>query len=406
MTHSADPLSTGRIAFIILALALGGFAIGTTEFAAMSLLPFYAADFAVTEPVAAHAVSAYALGVVVGAPILGLFGASWPRRRLLVVLMVLIAMGNAATVWAPTYHTLLAFRFLSGLPHGAYFGVAALLAASLLPEKRAAAASYVMAGLAVATVIGAPFANWLGLHVGWRVVFGGVSGIALATATALLILAPRQPVEIGRSMRREMHALAHPQVLLTLGAGAVGFGGLFAVYSFLAPVLTEYTGATPASVPWVFAIFGLGILVGNLLGGWIADISLKAAAISLLAWSAVFLAAFTFAATDFWLLSLVCFAIGMGGGLGPILQVRLMDVAGEAQTMAAALHHAAFNIANALGPWLAGLAITAGMGWTAPGWVGLCLALDPVRGIQIGTSPGAKRADSELAATRLVARSS
>ena len=375
MTHSADPLSTGRIAFIILALALGGFAIGTTEFAAMSLLPFYAADFAVTEPVAAHAVSAYALGVVVGAPILGLFGASWPRRRLLVVLMVLIAMGNAATVWAPTYHTLLAFRFVSGLPHGAYFGVAALLAASLLPEKRAAAASYVMAGLAVATVIGAPFANWLGLHVGWRVVFGGVSGIALATATALLILAPRQPVEVGRSMRREMHALAHPQVLLTLGAGAVGFGGLFAVYSFLAPVLTEYTGATPASVPWVFAIFGLGILVGNLLGGWMADISLKAAAISLLAWSAVFLAAFTFAATDFWLLSLVCFAIGMGGGLGPILQVRLMDVAGEAQTMAAALHHAAFNIANALGPWLAGLAITAGMGWTAPGWVGLCLAL-------------------------------
>ena len=375
MTHSADPLSTGRIAFIILALALGGFAIGTTEFAAMSLLPFYAADFAVTEPVAAHAVSAYALGVVVGAPILGLFGASWPRRRLLVVLMVLIAMGNAATVWAPTYHTLLAFRFLSGLPHGAYFGVAALLAASLLPEKRAAAASYVMAGLAVATVIGAPFANWLGLHVGWRVVFGGVSGIALATATALLILAPQQPVQVGRSMRREMHALAHPQVLLTLGAGAVGFGGLFAVYSFLAPVLTEYTGATPASVPWVFAIFGLGILVGNLLGGWMADISLKAAAISLLAWSAVFLAAFTFAATNFWLLSLVCFAIGMGGGLGPILQVRLMDVAGEAQTMAAALHHAAFNIANALGPWLAGLAITAGMGWTAPGWVGLCLAL-------------------------------
>ena len=375
MTHSADPLSTGRIAFIILALALGGFAIGTTEFAAMSLLPFYAADFAVTEPVAAHAVSAYALGVVVGAPILGLFGASWPRRRLLVVLMVLIAMGNAATVWAPTYHTLLAFRFLSGLPHGAYFGVAALLAASLLPEKRAAAASYVMAGLAVATVIGAPFANWLGLHVGWRVVFGGVSGIALATATALLILAPQQPVQVGRSMRREMHALAHPQVLLTLGAGAVGFGGLFAVYSFLAPVLTEYTGATPASVPWVFAIFGVGILVGNLLGGWMADISLKAAAIGLLAWSAVFLAAFTFAATNFWLLSLVCFAIGMGGGLGPILQVRLMDVAGEAQTMAAALHHAAFNIANALGPWLAGLAITAGMGWTAPGWVGLCLAL-------------------------------
>ena len=375
MTANSQPFSAGRIAFVILALALGGFAIGTTEFAAMSLLPFYAADFAITEPVAAHAVSAYALGVVVGAPILGLFGANWPRRRLLVVLMVLIALGNAATVMAPGYYALLAFRFLSGLPHGAYFGVAALLAASLMPERRAAPASYVMAGLAVATVIGAPLANWLGLTVGWRVVFGGVSGIALATAAALQLLAPLQPAESGRSVRRELSALAHPQVLLTLGAGAVGFGGHFAVYSFLAPVLTEYTGVAPASVPWVFVVFGFGILAGNLLGGWAADISLKTAAVGLLAWSAVFLAAFAFAASNIWLISLVCFAIGMGGGLGPILQVRLMDVAGEAQTMAAALHHAAFNLANALGPWLAGLAITAGLGWTAPGWVGFGLAL-------------------------------
>ena len=375
MTAPTGPLSAGRITFVILALALGGFAIGTTEFAAMSLLPFYAADFEVTEPVAAHAVSAYALGVVVGAPILALFGASWPRRRLLVVLMVMIAIGNAATVMASSYEALLLFRFLSGLPHGAYFGVAALLAASLMPDKRASAASFVMAGLAVATVIGAPLANWLGLNVGWRVVFGGVSLIALTTAVALQLLAPFQQAEAGRSLRREISALAHPQVLLTLGAGAVGFGGLFAVYSFLAPILTDYTGADPASVPLAFVIFGFGILAGNLLGGWLADKSLKLAAVGLLVWSAVFLAAFTFVAADFWLLCLVCFAIGMGGGLGPILQVRLMDVAGEAQTMAAALHHAAFNIANALGPWLAGLAITAGLGWTAPGWVGLGLAL-------------------------------
>ncbi len=344
----------------------------------MSLLPFYAADFDVTEPVAAHAVSAYALGVVVGAPILALFGASWPRRRLLVTLMTLISLGNAATVMAPSYTALLAFRFLSGLPHGAYFGVAALLAASLLPRKRATATSYVMAGLAVATVIGAPFANWLGLNVGWRVVFAGVSAIALTTAVAVQLLAPLQPADAERSFRRELRALARPQVLLTLGAGAVGFGGLFAVYSFLAPVLTEYTGVAPSSVPWIFVIFGLGILAGNLLGGWMADISLKAAAVGLLLWSALFLAAFTFVASNVWLLSIVCFAIGMGGGLGPILQVRLMDVAGEAQTLAAALHHAAFNLANALGPWLAGLAITAGLGWTAPGWIGLALALSGV----------------------------
>ncbi|MAW91077.1 MAG: MFS transporter [Altererythrobacter sp.] len=378
MTASAEPLSTGRIALVISALALGSFAIGTTEFAAMSLLPFYAADFDVTEPVAAHAVSAYALGVVVGAPVLALFGASWPRRRLLVTLMTLISLGNAATVMAPNYTALLAFRFLSGLPHGAYFGVAALLAASLIPRKRATATSYVMAGLAVATVIGAPFANWLGLNVGWRVVFAGVSAIALTTAVAVQLLAPLQPADAERSFRRELRALARPQVLLTLGAGAVGFGGLFAVYSFLAPVLTEYTGVAPSSVPWIFVIFGLGILAGNLLGGWMADISLKAAAVGLLLWSALFLAAFTLVASNVWLLSIVCFAIGMGGGLGPILQVRLMDVAGEAQTLAAALHHAAFNLANALGPWLAGLAITAGMGWTAPGWIGLALALSGV----------------------------
>jgi len=378
MTASAEPLSTGRIALVISALALGSFAIGTTEFAAMSLLPFYAADFDVTEPVAAHAVSAYALGVVVGAPVLALFGASWPRRRLLVTLMTLISLGNAATVMAPNYTALLAFRFLSGLPHGAYFGVAALLAASLIPRKRATATSYVMAGLAVATVIGAPFANWLGLNVGWRVVFAGVSAIALTTAVAVQLLAPLQPADAERSFRRELRALARPQVLLTLGAGAVGFGGLFAVYSFLAPVLTEYTGVAPSSVPWIFVIFGLGILAGNLLGGWMADISLKAAAVGLLLWSALFLAAFTLVALNVWLLSIVCFAIGMGGGLGPILQVRLMDVAGEAQTLAAALHHAAFNLANALGPWLAGLAITAGMGWTAPGWIGLALALSGV----------------------------
>ena len=268
MTASAEPLSTGRIALVISALALGSFAIGTTEFAAMSLLPFYAADFDVTEPVAAHAVSAYALGVVVGAPVLALFGASWPRRRLLVTLMTLISLGNAATVMAPNYTALLAFRFLSGLPHGAYFGVAALLAASLIPRKRATATSYVMAGLAVATVIGAPFANWLGLNVGWRVVFAGVSAIALTTAVAVQLLAPLQPADAERSFRRELRALARPQVLLTLGAGAVGFGGLFAVYSFLAPVLTEYTGVAPSSVPWIFVIFGLGILAGNLLGGW------------------------------------------------------------------------------------------------------------------------------------------
>ncbi len=371
----ASDVSTGRRILVICALALGGFAIGSTEFSAMSLLPFYARELGLTEPVAAHAISAYALGVVAGAPILAFAGAGLPRRRLLVWLMIAIAAGNAMTVWAPTYHWLLAARFVSGLPHGAYFGVAALMAASVMPQRRAQSVALVMLGLTLATIIGSPAANFIGLTIGWRWGFAIVVVLALLTAFSVQLCAPLQRPEGKRSKLGELSALANLQVWLTLGAGAIGFGGLFAVYSFLSPLITEEMGASPETVPVILVIFGIGMTVGNLGAGWLADKALKRTGIGLLIWSAVVLAALPLMTGNLLLLGIGAFAIALGGGLGPVLQTRLMDVAGEAQTLAAALHHAAFNAANALGPFLAGSAIAAGYGWTAPGWVGSLLAL-------------------------------
>ena len=371
---ASDP-GAGKRALILFALALGGFAIGSTEFSAMSLLPFYARELGLSEPVAAHAISAYALGVVAGAPLLAFLGAGLPRRRLLVGLMFAIAAGNALTVWAPTYGWLLASRFVSGLPHGAYFGVAALMAASVMPDKRAQSVALVMLGLTLATIIGSPAANFIGLTVGWRWGFAIVVVLALLTALSVQLFAPLQRPENGRDPKSELSALGNTQVWLTLGAGAIGFGGMFAVYSFIAPLMTEGMGVSPDMVPVILVVFGIGMTVGNLGAGWLADRAMKRTAIGLLVWSAIVLAALPLMTGNLVLLGIGCFAIALGGGLGPVLQTRLMDVAGEAQTLAASLHHAAFNAANALGPFLAGAAITAGYGWTASGWVGSLLAL-------------------------------
>ncbi|MBH9536546.1 MFS transporter [Novosphingopyxis sp. YJ-S2-01] len=371
---ASDP-GAGKRALVLFALALGGFAIGSTEFSAMSLLPFYARELGLSEPVAAHAISAYALGVVAGAPLLAFLGAGLPRRRLLVGLMIAIAAGNALTVWAPTYGWLLASRFVSGLPHGAYFGVAALMAASVMPDKRAQSVALVMLGLTLATIIGSPAANFIGLTIGWRWGFAIVVVLALLTALSVQLFAPLQRPENGRDPKSELSALGNTQVWLTLGAGAIGFGGMFAVYSFIAPLMTEGMGVSPDMVPVILVVFGIGMTVGNLGAGWLADRAMKRTAIGLLVWSAIVLAALPLMTGNLLLLGIGCFAIALGGGLGPVLQTRLMDVAGEAQTLAASLHHAAFNAANALGPFLAGAAISAGYGWTAPGWVGSLLAI-------------------------------
>jgi len=355
---------------------MGAFAIGTTEFAAMSLVPFFAKDLTITEPQAGHAISAYALGVVVGAPVIAVLAARLDRRVLLMGLMALFALGNGLSATASGYHQLLFFRFVSGLPHGAYFGIAALVAASLVPSgKRAQSVAAVMSGLTVATVIGVPMANWLGQALGWRVGFAIVAGLALVSMGLVALFAPSQPPEDGASPIRELSALKRPQVVLTLLTGAIGFGGLFCVYTYLASTMIDVTGTGPGLVPVVLAVFGIGMLTGNLFWAWLADRALNTAAIAALVFSALALMLYPFSVGNIWTIALVSGLIGFGGGLGTVLQTRLMDVAGDAQALAAAAHHSAFNMANALGPWLGGLAIGAGYGLTSTGWIGAGLSV-------------------------------
>lgn len=360
---------------VLAALALGGFAIGTTEFASMSLLPDFAASLGVDAPTAGHAISAYALGVVVGAPVIAVLAARLPRRIILVALMAVFAVGNLLSALSPSFGWMLAFRFFSGLPHGAYFGVAALVAASVAPpERRAQSVAMVMIGLTVATIVGVPMANVVGQWIGWRWGFVIVAVLAAMTATAVYVFAPRAPADAGASPLRELGALGRGRVWLTLGIGAIGFGGMFCVYTYLASTMREVTHAS-AALPVVLAVFGAGMTVGTLVCAWAADRALIPAIGGVLLWSAGALALYPMATGGLWTLIPVVFLIGCGGGLGAVLQTRLMDVAGDAQTLAAALNHSAFNFANALGPWLGGLAIAAGYGWASTGYVGAALAL-------------------------------
>jgi DHA1 family inner membrane transport protein len=376
LPEAAMTARSTHVGLVLFALAMGGFAIGTTEFAAMSLLPFFSVGLGIDEPMAGHVISAYALGVVVGAPIIAVLAAKVTRRTLLIGLMVVFAVANLMSALAPTYGWMLAFRFLSGLPHGAYFGVASLVAASLSPpNRRAQSVARVMLGLTIATILGVPAANLMGQALGWRWGFAIVALLALLTVLLVALFAPRDTLQPGASPLRELGALKRRQVWLTLGIGAIGFGGMFAVYTYVASTLMEVTQVQPHIVPLVLCVFGVGLTAGTLFGGWAADRALMPSIGGMLLWSAASLALFPFAAGNIWAVSAVIFLIGCGGGLGTMLQTRLMDVADDAQTLAAALNHSAFNTANALGPWLGGMAIAAGYGWTSTGWVGTALAL-------------------------------
>ncbi len=373
---NATGTSHAPVGLILFALAIGGFAIGTTEFAAMSLLPFFSADLGLDKPTAGHVISAYALGVVVGAPVIAVLAARMERRTLLVGLMVVFALGNGLTAFSGSYPFMLFARFLSGLPHGAYFGVSALLAASLVgPEKRSEAFARVILGLTVATIVGVPLANGIGQYFGWRWTFVRVSALALLTAGLLAAFAPRGGHDTGGDPLTELGALARPQVWLTLATGAIGFGGMFAVYTYLASTVLQVTAEPAETIPLVLAMFGIGMTVGNLVAGWAADKALMPTAGAVLLWSLVALSAYPFTTGSLWTLCPAVLAIGCGGGLATVLQIRLMDVAGKAQTLAASLNHSAFNMANALGPWLAGMALASGWGLSQTGWVGSLLAI-------------------------------
>ncbi len=372
----SDVMARVRPGWVHFALAVGGFAIGTTEFATMSLLRYFARDLHIDVSTAGHVISSYALGVVVGAPAIAVLSARVPRRSLLLGLMGVFAVGNLLSAWSPTYVSMLIFRFLSGLPHGAYFGIATLVAASLVPpDQRTRAVGRVLLGLTVATIVGVPLADWLGQLYGWRSTFVVVAALAVVCAILIALYAPRDPPVAGASPRRELGALGKSQVWLTLATGAIGFGGIFAVYTYLGSTLIEVTRVSAAMTALVFSVFGVGMTAGNLVVPRFADRALMPTAGLLLLGSASVLAIYPLATAHYWSVAIDVFLIGVGGALATVLQTRLMDVAGEGQSLAAALNHSAFNVANALGPWLGGLAIAAGFGLTSTGYVGSGLAL-------------------------------
>lgn len=382
-------LSPARTRLALLALALGGFGIGATEFVAMGLLPDIARDLLPSlyaeDPDAALAragliISAYAAGVVVGAPTIAAFAARFPRKRLLTVLAVVFTVGTVASALAPTFELVVAARFVAALPHGAYFGVAALVAAELMgPGKRGRAVALVLTGLTVSNVVGVPTITYLGQQAGWRVAYLAVAAIFAATTVAILAVVPWQAGDPAATVRRELGALARPAVWLALLTGALGFGGFFAVYSYVSPLATGVTGTAESFVPWALVTLGLGMTAGNHVGGRLADSSPMRAVFLLFGGFAASLLVLILAAATVPGLLAGLFLVGASSAaLSPAVQTRLMDVAGESQTLAAALNHSALNIGNSLGALLGGVVIAAGWGYLAPAWLGLVLCVPGV----------------------------
>lgn len=358
------------------AMALGSFAIGTGEFAIMGLMPEVASNLHLSEPEVGHAISAYALGVMVGAPTLAILGARLLRKHMLLLLMALYALGNLATAFAPSYAGLVAFRFISGLPHGAYFGIAAVVASSMVAsDQRAGAVARVMMGLTLAMLLGNPLATFLGQFFGWRSAFVLVGLIALGTIALVWRFVPQPGNEARSDPRKELQAFRLPQVWMALGIASIGFAGMFCVFSYLAPTLLEVTRVSPQWIPVGLAAFGVGGIVGNIAGGKLFDrLGFRAVGLVLL-WSMAVLLLFPFAAQALWSVLPGIALVGTMIALAAPLQIRLMDIAHEAPSLAAASNHAAFNLANALGPWLGGMAIGAGLGWTSTGYIGAATAL-------------------------------
>jgi DHA1 family inner membrane transport protein len=380
----ASSLSPARTRLALLALALGGFGIGATEFVAMGLLPNIAHDLLPTvyasSPTEANAqagwiISAYALGVVVGAPTIAAFAARLPRKQLLLWLLVAFTVGTIASALAPTFQLVLLARFVSALPHGAYFGIASLVAASLMgPGKRGQGVAFVLSGLTISNVIGVPAITWLGQTQGWRTAYLVVAAIFALTFLAVALLVPWQAGNPKATMANELKAFTRLQVWLALAIGAVGFGGFFAVYTYVAPMVTTVTGLPESAVPLVLILIGIGMTVGNLFGGWMADRDLKRGMLIFFAIFLVGLAALYFTAASLTGLLISLFVIAAAStALSPTIQTRLMDVAHESQSIAAALNHSALNIANAAGAFLGGLTIAAGFGYLSPIAVGAVL---------------------------------
>ncbi|MEW2573347.1 MFS transporter [Streptomyces sp. NPDC047070] len=363
----------------LLALAVGAFGIGTTEFVMMGLLPDVADDLGISIPTAGHLVSAYAIGVVVGAPLLAAVTARMARRKVLIGLMVLFVVGNTLSAFAPDNTSLLAARFLSGLPHGAFFGVGAVVATGMVSaERKARAVSLMFLGLTVANIVGVPAATFVGQQFGWRATFLGVSVIGLAAIGSLALLLPRNTEHDSAptGLRGELRALRSIPVWLALGTTVAGFGALFSAYSYITPMLTDSAGYADSSVTLLLALFGVGATVGNLLGGRLADRSMRGTLFGGLVWLAAVLALFPLMMNTAWSAPLAVVLLGAAAFMtsSPLL-LMVMEKASSAPSLASSANQAAFNLANAGGAWIGGLALAAGYGVTSPALAGAALAI-------------------------------
>jgi DHA1 family inner membrane transport protein len=377
VTTSVTPDTKRHVSLALLALAIGGFAIGTTEFVTMGLLPQIAAGVHISIPTAGHIVSAYAIGVVVGAPVIAALGARTGRKRLLLGLMAVFVLGNVLSAVANSYELLMAARFLSGLPHGAFFGIGAVVGALMVPvNRRAWAVSMIMVGLPVANIVGVPVTTLLGQQFGWQLPFLAVGVLGLVTLVAVWFWVAPQPVGNDVNVRSELSALAKPQVWMALLVGMVGFGGMFATYSYITPTMTELAGFSEAAVTIVLAVYGVGMTGGTLVGGRLADRALMPSLYGGLVAVILVLGTFGWLAQSKAGALVGVFALGFSASiLIPALQTRLMDVAHEGQSLAASLNHSTLNVANALGAWLGGVVLAAGYGYEWPSRVGAALAV-------------------------------
>ncbi|WP_037570153.1 MFS transporter [Phaeacidiphilus oryzae] len=360
----------------LLALAIGAFGIGTTEFVIMGLLPQIAGDFGVSIPTAGLLVSGYALGVVVGAPLMTVLGTRVGRKRMLMLLMGLFILGNVVSALAPNFGLMLAGRVIASLAHGAFFGIGSVVAAGLVaPQKKAGAIALMFTGLTVANIVGVPLGTFVGQAAGWRTTFFIVAGLGVLGLLGIARLVPPMPRPEGAHLRRELSAFRNPQVVLAMAMTVLGFGGVFAAITYIAPMMTHVAGYSDGAVTWLLVLFGVGMFLGNLVGGRFADRRLMPMLFTALGGLAVVLVLFSLTAHDKILAAATVPLIGaLGFATVPPLQKRVLDQAHGAPTLASAVNIGAFNLGNALSAWLGGMVIAAGFGYTSPNWVGAVLA--------------------------------
>lgn len=356
------------------ALAIGAFGIGTTEFVIAGLLPAIAIEFQITIPVAGYLATAYALGVFFGAPALIIFGSKVPRKTMLILVMVLFIIGNLITAFAPSLSVAILGRIVTSLAHGVFFGIGSIIAADMVaPSKRIQAIAFMFTGLTVANLVGVPAGTWIGEHLTWRLTFGLVAIVGVMTVLSVWRLIPHQPAAKNQQFSKEIKAFGNINVLLAMGITVLGPGAFFTSITYIAPMMTEIAGFSSSSVTWLMLVFGLGLFVGNYLGGKYADKALMPMLYITLGAQAIVLFAFNYAVHS-QIMSIICIFLMAAFGFSTVspIQKLVMDKAkaAGASTLASAVNIGVFNLGNAVGAWFGGLVIAAGFGLQSPNWAG------------------------------------